>query len=84
MRNYYTYCTDNENVYDTLPLTFHIKSGADDVEFQKFALHFDSENMLCKNNKNRKNIWIIKPGENSNRGTGIKVEQESAKIRSLV
>ena len=30
------------------------------------------------------NIWIIKPGENSNRGQGIKVEQELNKIVSLV
>ena len=29
-------------------------------------------------------MWIIKPGENSNRGNGIKVEQDLNKIRSLV
>ena len=39
--------------------------------------------MKCKLNKNRKNVWIIKPGENSNRGNGIKVESELSRIRGL-
>jgi len=37
MRNYYTYCCGGkENVFDTLPLTFHIKSCQDDSEFSRF------------------------------------------------
>lgn len=40
--------------------------------------------MACQANKHRKNIWIIKPGENSNRGNGIKVEQELGRIRNLI
>ena len=84
MRNYYTYCCDDEDVYNTLPLTFHIKNGMNDFEYQKFSEYFESENIKCKANKYRKNIWIIKPGENSNRGNGIKVEQDITKIRSLV
>ena len=36
MRNYYTYCCENEDVFDTLPLTFNIKMGHDDPEFAKF------------------------------------------------
>ena len=84
MRNYYSYCCDQEDVYDTLPLTFHIKTGTNDAEYQKFSQYFENENQKCRQNKNRKNIWIIKPGENSNRGNGIKVEQDINKIRGLV
>jgi tubulin--tyrosine ligase len=74
MRNYYTYCCDEGNVFDTLPLTFNIKMGHDDPEFIKFTRYYEEEKAKCKINKFRKNIWIIKPGENSNRGNGIKVE----------
>ena len=30
MRNYYKDCCDNEDVFDTLPLTFHVKDGVHD------------------------------------------------------
>jgi len=30
------------------------------------------------------NIWIIKPGENTNRGVGISVSSEMAEINQLV
>lgn len=36
MRNYYKYCCPNENVFDTLPLTFHIKMGTEGEEYLKF------------------------------------------------
>jgi hypothetical protein len=31
-----------------------------------------------------KNIWIIKPGENTNRGVGIQVAKEFNEIRDLI
>jgi len=31
-----------------------------------------------------KNVWIIKPGENSNRGTGIEVSKDLADIENLI
>jgi tubulin--tyrosine ligase len=74
MRNYYTYCCDNEDVFNTLPLTFHIKDGISDPYFDKFKKYYEIEKLECQKEKSRKNIWIVKPGENSNRGTGIKVE----------
>ena len=85
MKNYYE--AMNKDVFTAVPVTFHIKEGVDDVEFQKFKSYFQKENDEIKqqkilksiqtNNsallndnlkKNRKNIWIIKPGENTNRG----------------
>ena len=36
MRNYYNFCCDNEDVFDTLPLTFHLKNGTKDPQFEAF------------------------------------------------
>ena len=76
MRNYYTHCCEKEYVFNTLPLTFHIKNGSNDPEYNRFEDYYMREQQICQSaqGKNRKNIWIIKPGENSNRGNGIKVE----------
>jgi hypothetical protein len=49
-----------------IPLTYHIKSG-NDSEFTRFEKKFQQSSKL----KGCQNIWIIKPGENSNRGVGI-------------
>lgn len=57
-------------LFDRVPLTFHIKSGPDDPEFQNFIDAFEG---IQEADKNSKNLWIVKPGENSNRGTGITV-----------
>ncbi|KRX03061.1 hypothetical protein PPERSA_10142 [Pseudocohnilembus persalinus] len=80
MQQYYT--LQKKNVFDYLPLTFHIKNGLQDKEFKNFLRFFreqekamkkqDSQK-LAKNKKKIKNIWIVKPGEISNRGNGISV-----------
>jgi len=31
-----------------------------------------------------RNVWIVKPGENTNRGNGINVSSSLAEIKSLV
>ena len=52
-----------------IPLTFHVKSpDGSDTEFSKFTKAYDQFGR-----SDDANIWIIKPGENSNRGTGIQV-----------
>jgi tubulin--tyrosine ligase len=75
MRMYYD-CI-GKRVFDYLPLTFHIKEGLTDKEFQKFQekfLELKSLNEDPEESKTcRKNIWIVKPGENTNRGCGINV-----------
>jgi hypothetical protein len=63
--------------YQHLPLTFHIKEGLNDPQFQKFEqLYNDAadptkETVLDQLPKFGKQLWIIKPGENTNRGCGI-------------
>ena len=51
-----------------IPLTFHIKSQQD-PEYKRFIEVYQKESKSRSSN----NIWIIKPGENSNRGVGIQV-----------
>ena len=72
--------------YDTLPFTFLISSGIEDIEFQKFASYFnDLEKLIPKESEDKKskikNVWIIKPGENSNRGNGIEVCKDFSEIK---
>lgn len=57
--------------FTILPLTFHITKGVEDPEFKLFKNHYDQ--IEKSKNKQIKNIWIVKPGENTNRGNGITV-----------
>jgi len=70
--NLKNYCTATGlELFDRVPLTFHIQSGVEDPEFQKFVEAY--EKYSAEEDKNSKNLWIVKPGENTNRGTGINV-----------
>jgi hypothetical protein len=68
------YSQQAADVFTYLPLTFHIKNGLEDDEYLKFLQYYYS---ISKNNKSDEpsihkfNAWIVKPGENSNRGNGI-------------
>ena len=73
MRNYYEALSVDP--FSVLPLTFHIKTGLDDPEFAHFVQHYES---------NKDKTWIIKPGENTNRGIGISVSKDFDEIKSLI
>lgn len=84
MRKYYD--LNGQNVFDYLPLTFHISKGMDDPECAKFLKHhaqLQESNQQQPANRQIKNIWIVKPGEFTNRGTGITVcsNLDDVKIR---
>jgi hypothetical protein len=55
-------------------MTFHIES-TESKQFKNFA-------KTAKKSKNA--LWIVKPGENSNRGNGIFVEKDLDKIKSHI
>jgi len=73
--------------FSALPVTFHVKEGVDSAEWRAFQTYHDkceaeaAEWKARNQQKNspvkelpssmRRNIWIIKPGENTNRGQGI-------------
>jgi tubulin--tyrosine ligase len=68
-----------QNTFDNLPLTFHIKEGDTDKEFQRFIEVFndpDSNSVLAKYPNLGNSLWIVKPGENTNRGCGIQVSRD--------
>lgn len=62
-----TYCEENnDNVFNYVPLTFHIKGEEND--FEEIAIFEES---IDSKKEKEKLLWIVKPGENSNRGCGI-------------
>lgn len=69
------YCSlINKNVFNYLPLTFHIKSGLKDKEYEALIAEIKRREFNLKTSKRGpRNIWIVKPGEVSNRGNGITV-----------
>lgn len=66
-------------MFDHLPLTFHIKDGLEDKKYFEFLRYYHKRTKeINRNNQDKEkekqyNVWIVKPGENSNRGNGIKV-----------
>lgn len=83
------------NPFDFIPLTYHIKEGVESEEFKQFENEFFANEALKDgttdtsiNNLDRKNrlfnVWIVKPGENTNRGSGITVCRELDQIKSLI
>lgn len=62
-------------MFRNIPITFHIVKGVNDPEFIKFSeVYSGLEKEKCKKaTANTKNIWIMKPGEFTNRGKGITV-----------
>jgi len=70
-----------------MPLTFHIKEGKTDKEYQKFldAYHnFEEQGKNPNNGHPVENVWIIKPGENSNRGHGIALAKTLVEIEKIM
>lgn len=62
-----------EDPFRILPLTFHIAKGTEDPEYLRFTKYYEMIEEEKKTKKHIRNIWIVKPGENTNRGNGITV-----------
>ena len=65
MKNYYEAL--EQDVFNYLPLTFHLKQGLEDPEFQKFKMKYNELSELQKkNNKQGKGgEWVGKPKYNN-------------------
>jgi len=59
--------------FNFIPLTYHIQEGSSDPQFELFSKKFEEIEEGVKGKKKLQNIWIVKPGENTNRGNGITV-----------
>ena len=63
-----------------IPLTFNVKSPQNgDSEYTKFTRAYQQFAQ-----QKDANIWIIKPGENTNRGCGIQVSKDLDHIKGLI
>lgn len=60
MKKYYD--LQGLNVFQVLPITFHITKGLDDLEFKEFLKSYSGFEEQKKNGQDVKNIWIMKPG----------------------
>lgn len=66
MHAYYT--SLNINPFTKIPLTYHVLYGSYDNTFKVFSSKFQELKEIGASN-----IWIVKPGECTNRGIGIRV-----------
>ncbi|CAD8123980.1 unnamed protein product [Paramecium sonneborni] len=95
MRNYMKIIKEEYTKY--IPRTFHIQQGITDPEYIKFIDYYnkrqeemkEQEKKLQMNYKRDKKIrpislWIVKPGECSNRGNGITVCQDLLDINKFI
>ena len=76
MKSYYE--GSGRDVFANLPLTFLIQDGLNDPQMRQFESYFE------ENSAKKGNLWIVKPGENSNCGLGIHVLGELEEIRRAV
>ena len=77
MNNYYT--SNKINPFSKIPLTYHVLYGSYDTTFKTFMAKY---NEIQKSGEN--NVWIVKPGEGTNRGIGINVCKTLDQIISFI
>ena len=71
-----------QDVFNVHPVSFHVKDQQD-PKYKKFLENFES--LEKRKSKNKiKNVWIVKPAENSNRGQGITVCKTLDEINSAI
>lgn len=59
MKNYYE--AIGQDVFDNLPLTFHIKTGLEDPEFNKFRNYYNKLEDDIKNKRKHKRKEAFEP-----------------------
>ena len=84
LKKYYTLM--KKNPFEHIPLTFHISKGIKDGTFAKFKeefLRIQAETNK-KADKYLNNIWLVKPGEFTNRGSGISICSSLSEITRII
>ena len=69
------YKSQNQDPFVHIPMTFHIVNGPRDPNFLMFKQKFGEiqEKIDYGNDQHLNNIWLVKPGEATNRGIGISI-----------
>ena len=70
------------DVFEFMPTTFHVNSSKD-PEFLRFISYFNEISQKEQSNHSQ-NIWILKPGEDTNRGKGITMCSSLDQIYSVI
>ena len=71
-----------KDLFEHVPVTFHIKGGTYDPVFKQFVKFYGEIDKRIEKEKEEgvrpvsRNMWIVKPGEFSNRGNGIVICKE--------
>ena len=99
LRNYFATEKLSMNLYSLIPLTFVVKNTSDTTIFEVKNLLEQIDSARKQGNlsspghlfssqlhtiKADQNMWILKPGENSNRGRGIQVGRDMKTIMEFI
>ncbi|CAD8205623.1 unnamed protein product [Paramecium pentaurelia] len=95
MRNYFKIIKEDYTKY--IPITFHIQQGMTDTEYFKFIDYYNKRQEEIKEIERKQqseyrrdkrskpiSLWIVKPGECTNRGNGITVCQDLQEINKIL
>lgn len=75
------YLLIGRDIGEVVPLTFHVKNGKKDEEYGKFVEMYGK---CAENRDGSRNVWIVKPGENTNRGNGITIANTVAEVNRAI
>lgn len=78
------YKSIGKDPFTVIPLTYHMTNGCKDPSFLQFCNKYTEIEELMKNDPFLNNVWIVKPGEATNRGIGIKVCSSVAEVMLVV
>lgn len=95
LKSYYE--AQKTNPFDYIPMTFHV-TELSDKEFLRFQEEYERRNESIKEEEKKqknqqfkygfkakkRNAWLVKPGENTNRGTGIEVVESIEEIKEII
>lgn len=85
----------DENPFKRIPLTFHIKKGFKDSQYKRFLAYYKKRATYIRQQEKQmedgdavkrkmRNVWIVKPGQLTNRGHGITVIDEIYELNSII
>ena len=77
------YDSAGQQIFNQMPLTYVI-ADEKDLVFEEFLEKFMELEQVKGLQPGFRNIWIMKPGENSNRGNGIQVVETLERVRALL